>query len=80
MNYNNLTKEKLIKLQSDDNVHNKGINIVWRSRYGLNFPYKLNSQGSIENCILGALVGDREMDTLILQQANRLRDERMMKL
>ncbi len=79
MKYENLTEEQLIELQSQDSTHNKDVNIVWRSRYKMNFPYKLNRSGSIENCILGALVGDREMDTLILQQANRLRDERMFK-
>lgn len=74
--YSNLSEHQLILLAERDKTQNKHINIEWRKRYGMNFPYKLNIAGKIENVILGALVGDRECDMMILQQANQLRERR----
>ena len=76
MNYTNLSEHQLISLANKKKLNNSQLNIEWRNRYGMNYPYKLDIRGNIVNCVLGALVGERECDQLILEQANKLRERR----
>ena len=80
MNYKNLSEHQLLKIATTEKTHNKHINIEWRRRFGMNFPYRLHMSGAIENRLIGALVGDRECDRMILEQANRMREERKNEL
>lgn len=79
MNYSNLSEHQLIRIAHDVGLHDKGLNKEWNSRYGMNFPYQLNIRGKIENRILDVTIGDEECDSLILEQANRLRERRVNK-
>lgn len=73
MDYKHYSEKNLINLAKKDKLNNKELNKEWRKRYGINFPYKLHESGTIINCILNAFVGDRQMDKLILYQANKQR-------
>jgi len=76
MDYSNLSEQQLLDLATTEKTHNKEINKEWRKRYGMQFPYKLSSDGHIENKLIKAFVGDRECDRLVLDQAKRLRNQR----
>lgn len=71
-----LTDHEILKLAQTDKTHNKNINIEWRKRHSMNYLCKLDLSGNIVNCILNALVGNKECDQMILSQANRLRGEK----
>lgn len=73
MKYRHLTENQLIAQSNKNKLNNSDLNIEWRRRYGLQYPYKLHESGAIINCVMGAFVGDREMDQLILEQAKRQR-------
>lgn len=76
MNLSNQSDYQLLLQATRDKKHSKELNIEWRKRNAMNFPYKLDIQGNIMNCIMDGLVGDKECDKLILDQANILRENR----
>lgn len=73
MEYSKLTDHELLKVGGEMGVNDKYLNIEWRKRHSMNYPYILTSEGIIKNMVLDAFVADRECDQLILDQANKLR-------
>ena len=75
MNYESMSDHELLKHSGEMGVNDKYLNIEWRKRHSMNYPYRLTSDGIIVNMLLNAYVADRECDKLVLQQANKIRSE-----
>ena len=75
MEYSKLTDHELLKVGGEMGVNDKYLNIEWRKRHSMNYPYRLNEYGIIVNMLLNAYVADRECDRLVLEQANNLRNK-----
>lgn len=75
MNYENMSDHELLKYSGEMGINDKHLNIEWRKRHSMNYPYILTSEGIIKNMVLDAFVADRECDRLVLEQANKLRSE-----
>jgi len=75
MNYENMSDHELLKQAGELGINDKHLNIEWRKRHSMNYPYRLNEYGIIVNMLLNAYVADRECDRLVLEQANKLRSE-----
>lgn len=68
-----LSDRELLDLASSMGLLVEELNEEWFSRFGMNYPYRLTSYGTILNCLSMQIVKDSECDKLILKQANDLR-------
>lgn len=76
MNFANTTDHELLKMSATQRQYGMEIRSEWKRRHEMNFPFKLTHERHIKNCLINALVGDRECDQVILEQANELRSRR----
>lgn len=71
------TDENLLKQLDALDEFNKELNEEWYSRHGLNIPYYIypNKELSIMNAITNQIVPDKECDKMILEQAEKVRED-----
>lgn len=74
-NIKDMSNRELLMLGSEISIYNEMIQKEWFKRYEMNFPYYLDVNGNITHAILGEIINDSHCDKLILEQANKLRED-----
>lgn len=71
-----MSGEQMLKFWVENGTHEYAINKEWRSRHRINFPYTVNSKGIIIDHLKKAFVSDIEVDDIVFEQANMIREKR----